>query len=135
MPEFRIPAADLRLGDEVEMFDKDPINPLYRKPGSSGVYWQVAELFDQGMQEYLAGDDQPVRYPTIGAVLVRKFTRDDLQLTEPGWRDLLFRMKLSPGAEHITMTTREGFIKHHTVNVRRPAPTPEAEEFRKHLAD
>jgi hypothetical protein len=133
MPEFRIPAADLRLGDEVEMFEKDPLNPLYRKPGSPGVYWQVAELFEQGKQEYLDAKDRPIEYATIGAVLVRKFTREDLQLTEPAWRDLLFRMKLSPEAQHITMSTREGFIAHHTVNVRRQEPTPEAERLRKQV--
>jgi hypothetical protein len=132
MPEFRIPAADLRLGDEVEMAEqRDPINPLYREPGSPGVYWTVAELFDQGKQEYLDANDRPVDYATMGVVLVRKFTREDLGLSEEGWRDLLFRMKLSSDSQHITMTTREGFIAHHTVNVRRPDPTPEADQLRR----
>lgn len=134
MVEFPIPAADLRLGDEVEMFERDPINPLYREPGSDGVFWQVAELFDKGRQEYLASDDKPVEYATIGAVLVRKVTQEDLGLADPGWRDLLFRMKLSRDAKHITLTMRAAFIKHHTVRVRRPDPTPEADELRRRLA-
>lgn len=114
---------------------RDPINPLYRVPGSPGVWWQVAELFDQGKQEYLDAHDKPIAQPTIGAVMVRKFTRDDLGLSEVGWRDLLFRMKLSRDAEHITMTTRESFIKSHIVNVRRPEATPDADELRRHVND
>lgn len=134
MPEFRIPAADLRLGDEVEMAaERDPLNPLYREPGSPGVWWQVAELFDRGKLEYLAADDRPVEYPTIGAVLVRKLTREDLEMTEGAWRDLLFRMKLSADATHITMSSREGFIRHHLVTVRRPNSTPEADQLREQV--
>lgn len=123
----------MQLGDEVEMFETDKINPFARKPGSTGTFWQVAELFDIGTREYLAADDKPVEYATLGAVLVRKFTREDLGLTPTAWRDLLFRMKLSPDAAHVTMTRRESFIKHHTVTVRRPEPTPEADELRRQV--
>jgi hypothetical protein len=133
MREFRIPAADLQLGDQVEMYEKDPLNPLYRKPGSPGVWWQVAELFDKGLQEYLDATDKPIYFETIGAVLVRKLTQEHLGLNDVAWRAMLINMGLSLDAEHVTLTIREGFIKHHTVTVRRPATTVEAEALRRQV--
>ncbi|MFI7134207.1 hypothetical protein ACIBQ1_51675 [Nonomuraea sp. NPDC050153] len=134
MVEFRIPAADLHLGDEVEMYEKDPINPYFRNPGSPGIYWQVAELFDKGLQEYLDEKDLPIRHETIGAVLVRKLTQEDLGLHDTAWQAMLIKMGLSLDAKHITLTVRSSFIKHHVVRVRRPDSTPEADRLRQQLA-
>lgn len=112
------------------MYEKDPLNPLYRNPGSPGVWWQVAELFDKGLHYYLDARDEPIQYETMGAVLIRKLTQEDLGLNDVAWRAMLINMGLSLDAEHVTLTIREAFIKHHTVTVRRPATSVEAETLR-----
>ncbi|RVX46378.1 hypothetical protein EDD27_9254 [Nonomuraea polychroma] len=117
------------------MYEDDPINPLYREPGDPGVWWQVAELFDKGMQPYLDENDEPVEFRTVGAVLVRKLTKETLGLNDVAWRAMLIQMGLSLDSKHLTMTKRACFFGHHIVRVRRPDPTPESEALRKQLAD
>jgi hypothetical protein len=130
MSEFRIPAVDVRLGDEVELHEGDPIEPLLRMPHHVSNYWVVAELAEGGVQ-LIEQDRKVSEEDTIIAVCVRKMTAESLELPPDRFRLMLIRMGVSPESDSFQITRRCRFVKTHVVKVRRAATEAEAEMLRR----
>ncbi|MFI6737431.1 hypothetical protein ACIBI9_31285 [Nonomuraea sp. NPDC050451] len=118
LPE-KIPASALKIGDEIELYKEDPVEPLLRMPNHPAVWWTIIGLSHAtDMIEEHVGNIH-VRQPTIIAELIRDVTPEELELDAERFRLLLITMGLDERSESFRITRRARFFAHHTLKVRR----------------
>lgn len=76
MPVHRIPAADLRLGDEVELHKPDRLDPYMRLLGMEVDYWHIVKLEGGQRRDYYYDQLTYACLPTIIATAIRMLAPD-----------------------------------------------------------
>jgi len=126
----KIPADSLQLGDEVELWKEDPIEPLLRMPNHPAQWWTVSELMEGGYLTVPGIGNIDHKEPTVIAVLIRDVTAETLALDAEHFRCMLFSMGLSGDSKSFRITKRSRFIKHHRVRVVREVSSKSLEQIR-----
>jgi hypothetical protein len=96
MPVHRIPAADLRLGDEVELHKPDRLDPYMRLLGMEIEHWHIVNLEEGQRRDYYYDRLTYACLPTIIAAAIRMLAPD-----------VIITKKFSFFSSHLLMVRRD----------------------------